>query len=407
MYTKVTRMKRMKLNNLRPNGQPMGRGLGLLCMSLMATYAVAMDPSAPLAVKPALTVNTVQASVRSIPTVLSANGNVMAWQEASVGAELAGMRVQELHAAVGDVVQRGQVLATLAAESVQADVALARAQLAEAQANSLDAAGNAERGRALQSTGALSAQQIAQLLTTEQAAAARLESAKAALQGQLLRLKNTQVLAPDNGTITSRSTALGAVVGAGSEMFRMIRQGRLEWRAELTSAELARVPVGTAAVVLAPGGVQAQGRVRMVAPTVDAQTRLGLVFVDLLGPVAPGKTPLSVAFKPGMYAQGSFVLGKSEALTIAQQAVVVRDGFSYCFVVQPDGRVSQVKITTGRRVGDAAAGLVEVLDGLAKGARVVASGAGFLNDGDMVKTVPPVAPDANSATRAGKSASAP
>ncbi len=407
MYTKVTRMTRMMLNNLCPNGQPMGRGLGLLCMGLMATHAFATDSSAPSAVKPALTVNTVQASVRSIPTVLSANGNVMAWQEASVGAELAGMRVQELHAAVGDVVQRGQVLATLAAESVQADVALARAQLAEAQANSLDAAGNAERARALQSTGALSAQQIAQLLTTEQAAAARLESAKAALQAQLLRLKNTQVLAPDNGTITSRSTALGAVVGAGSEMFRMIRQGRLEWRAELTSAELARVPVGTAAVVLAPGGAQAQGRVRMVAPTVDAQTRLGLVFVDLLGPAASGKTPLSAAFKPGMYAQGSFVLGKSEALTIAQQAVVVRDGFSYCFVVQPDGRVSQVKITTGRRVGDAAAGLVEVLDGLAKGARVVASGAGFLNDGDMVKTVPPVVPDAISATRAGKSASAP
>jgi hypothetical protein len=88
-----------------------------------------------------------------------------------------------------------------------------------------------------------------------------------------------------------------------------------------------------------------------------------------------------------MYAQGSFALGKSDALTIPQQAVVVRDGFSYCFQVQADARVAQVKINTRRRVGDAAQGMVEVVDGLAPGAVVVASGAGFLNDGDTVKTV--------------------
>ena len=384
-----------------------GTVAALLCLGLWGTRSQAADPKPPAAVKPALTVSTAQATMRSIPIVLSANGNVMAWQEASVGAELGGVRVQELHANVGDVVQRGQLLATLTSESLQADVALARAQLAEAQANSADATGNADRARALQTTGALSAQQIAQLLTSEQAAAARLESAKAALQLQLLRLKNTQVLAPDSGTITARTTALGAVVGAGSEMFRLIRQGRLEWRAELTAAELAQVPAGTAAVVRAPGGAQAQGRVRMVAPTVDAQTRVGLVYVDLLGLIPPGKGPLSLGFKPGMYAQGSFVLGQSDALVIAQQAVVVRDGFSYCFTVQPDGRVAQVKINTGRRVGDATGGLVEVTDGLSKGAVVVASGAGFLNDGDLVKTVPAPPKAALTAPKPGTSASAP
>jgi RND family efflux transporter MFP subunit len=347
-----------------------------------------------------------QAEVRSIPTVLSANGNVLAWQEASVGAELGGVRVQELHANVGDVVRSGQLLATLAADAVQADVALARAQVSEAQAHSIDAAGNAQRARALQATGALSAQQIAQLLTAEQTAAARLESAKATLQAQLLRLKHTQVLAPDSGTITARSASLGAVVVAGHEMFRLIRQGRLEWRAELTSTELVRVPVGTLVTVIAPGGAQAQGRVRMVGPTVDAQTRLGLVYVDLLGSASASKNPLGTQFKPGMYAQGSFVLGKSDALTIAQQAVVVRDGFSYCFQVQPDGRVKQVKITTGRRIGDASAGMVEVVDGLPKGAVVVASGAGFLNDGDIVKTVA-AAPLVKSAVRLSAPASAP
>lgn len=371
------------LTKARPALGLLAFGALLVGSGLLAGKSLAADPK-PAAAKPALTVNTVQATVRSIPTVLSANGNVLAWQEASVGAEIGGVRVQELHANVGDTVQRGQLLASLASEGVQADVALARAQLGEAQANSADALANAERARSLQNTGALSAQQIAQLITAEQTAKARVESAKATLDAQLLRLKYTQVLAPDSGTITQRSAALGAVVGAGSEMFRLVRQGRLEWRAELTSVELGRVPVGTSVVVSAPGGAQAQGRVRMVSPTVDPQTRVGLVYVELLGPVAPSKVPLAQGFKPGMYAQGSFVLGKSEGLTIPQQAVVVREGFSYCFAVQPDGRVAQLKINTGRRLDG---GLVEVLDGLGKDAVIVASGAGFLNDGDTVKTV--------------------
>jgi RND family efflux transporter MFP subunit len=407
MTMKVNPMNRINLSKM-PRLALVGAfgGILVLVLGVWGSRSHAADPKPATATKPALTVSTIQAEVRSIPTVLSANGNVMAWQEASVGAELGGVRVQELHANVGDVVQSGQVLATLASDGVQADVALARAQLSEAQANSTDAAGNAQRARALQATGALSAQQMAQLLTAEQTAAARLESAKAALQAQLLRLKHTQVLAPDNGTITARSAALGAVVVAGNEMFRLIRQGRLEWRAELTSTELARVPVGTSVMVVAPGGTQAQGRVRMVAPTVDPQTRLGLVYVDLLGTASPAKTPLLAHFKPGMYAQGSFVLGKSDALTIAQQAVVVRDGFSYCFQVQPDGRVKQVKITTGRRVGDASAGMVEVVDGLPQGAVVVASGAGFLNDGDVVKTVA-AAPPLKAAAQPTAPASAP
>ena len=354
----------------------------LLGLGLMGTRSQAADPKPAAAAKPALTVSTVQATVRSIPTVLSANGNVLAWQEASVGAELGGMRVQALHANVGDVVRSGQLLATLASEGVEADVALARAQLAEAQANSADAVGNAERARALQATGALSAQQIAQLLTTEQTAAARLESAKAALQAQLLRLKYTQVLAPDSGTITARSTSLGAVVGAGTEMFRMIRQGRLEWRAELTSAELARVPVGTSVVVLAPGGAQAQGRVRMVAPTVNAQTRDALVYVDL---------PAGSAARAGMFARGEFMLGQQRSQTLPQSAVLLRGGLSYVMRLDADNKVKvhEVKVSVGRRLGDR----IEITGGLDASARVAANGLAFLGDGDTVRVItePPVA----------------
>ena len=93
--------------------------------------------------KPALTVTSVLPQPGRLPMQLSANGSIAAWQEASVGAEANGLRLSQVRAAVGDMVRAGQVLATFDAASVQADLALARAQLQEAQANALEAAGNA------------------------------------------------------------------------------------------------------------------------------------------------------------------------------------------------------------------------------------------------------------------------
>ena len=375
----------------------------LASLGLSVTRTHAADPAKPgaSATKPALTVVLTQAKSSMLPIRLAANGGVAAWQEASVGAEANGLRVAELHASLGDSVKRGQLLATFDAESVQADVALARSALAESRANALEAAANADRARAVQGSGAISAQQVGQYLTQEQTARARVESARAQLDSQLLRLKNTQLLAPDSGVVSARMATVGSVVGAGTEMFKLIRQGRLEWRGEVTSAELGRITPGTAVLVTAPGGAQVRGKVRTVAPTVDAATRNGLVYVDL-----PQRTVASVGvnFKPGMYARGEFELGRSAALTVPQSAVVVRDGFSYVVRVAPDNRVAQVKVQTGRVMGDQ----TEILSGIKPEDKLVASGGGFLSDGDLVKVVDAklVASESNAAVATANTASA-
>ncbi len=372
------------------------RTLGLIAAAVLALTAIGLfanrtptvDPAKPAvdgtasAAKPSLTVAVTEAKSGVLPIKLAANGSVAAWQEASIGAEASGLRVAELHASVGDQVKKGQLLATFAAESVQADVALARATVAEAQANAQEALANGDRARAIQGTGAISAQQINQYLTQEQTAQARVASAKAQLDSQLLHLKQTRLLAPDSGIISSRSATVGSVVAAGAEMFRLIRQGRLEWRGEVTSAELGRLHAGTGVVVTAPGGAQVNGRVRTLAPTVDAASRNGLVYVDLLSPVA-GNKPMANAFKPGMYARGEFELGQSAALSVPQTAVVVRDGFSYVYRVGPDNRVTQLKVQTGRTLGEQ----IEIQSGVKPEDKLVASGGSFLSDGDLVRVV--------------------
>jgi RND family efflux transporter MFP subunit len=186
------------------------------------------------------------------------------------------------------------------------------------------------------------------------------------------------VLAPDAGVISARTATVGAVVGNGTELFRMIRQGRLEWRAEVTSSELRQLKPGVKAMVRAANGSEQTGRVRMVAPTVDPQTRLALVYVDL-----PQGDAGAAPFKAGMFASGQFELGTSDAMTVPQQSIAVRDGFSYVFRLNADRRVSQLKVQTGRRLAER----IEVLGGLPADATVVVSGAGFLNDGDLVHEV--------------------
>ncbi|MGY4831610.1 efflux RND transporter periplasmic adaptor subunit [Sphaerotilaceae bacterium SBD11-9] len=354
-------------------------------IALLATAAIAADDKKPAApTKAALTVSVTQPQRVKLPIKVSANGNIAAWQEASVGTEANGLRLAEVRANVGDVVKKGQVLAVFAADTVQADLAQAKAAVAEAEATLAEAAANAQRARELQPMGALSGQQINNYLTAERTAQARLDAQRAVARVQQLRLAQTQVVAPDAGVISARSATVGAVLPAGQELFRLIRQGRLEWRAEVPAADLVRVKAGApASVVTVSGTAPVAGKVRMVAPTVDPQTRNGLVYVDLAT-----STRETSEVKAGMYARGEFDIGASEALTLPQSAVVLRDGFSYVLKVGADSKVTQAKVGVGRRVGER----IEITSGLAADAKVVSAGGGFLSDGDTVRVVDAAVP---------------
>ena len=376
------------MTSFRPRTRLALSGLALILVAGTAGVLAngrAADDKKAAPPRPALTVTTARPETAHMPLRLAANGNVAAWQEAVIGSESNGLRLQEVRVNVGDVVKKGEVLAVFDAATVKADLAQAQASVQEAEANAAAASADAKRARTLKNSGALSEQQITQYLTTERSARARVAAAKATATQQSLRLKYAEVLAPDSGIISARNATVGAVGGVGMEMFRMIRQGRLEWRAEVTAAELPRVKPGAKAEIRTASGGSVRGTVRMVAPTVDAQSRVALVYVDL-PPMMKADAPL----KAGMFASGQFELGQSSALTVPQQAVAVRDGFPYVFRLNQDSRVSQVKVSTGRRIGDR----VEVVTGLGPDALVVVTGAGFLNDGDLVRNVQNPAPAA-------------
>lgn len=349
---------------------------GVVLIATRPASVGAEDKPAPPTGKAALTVSTVQPATAEWPLRLTANGNIAAWQEAIVGSEVSGLRLTEVRVNVGDRVRKGQELAVLQNETVAAERDQTLASMAEAEALLEEARANAERARQVEGSGALSAQQIAQYLTAERTAIARLGVLKARLKADQVRLTQTQILAPDDGTISSRSATLGAVVQSGQELFRLIRRDRLEWRAELPAADLSRIKPDMPASITTANKSKVSGRVRMVAPTLDPQTRIGLVYVDISG---QGNA------SPGMFASGEIEISRGKVLTLPQSAVLLRDGYSYVFRVGPDKRVIQTKIGVGQRSGD----LVAVTEGLEAGSAVVNTGVGFLADGDLVRLSTP------------------
>jgi len=354
---------------------PVALAISGLFVTLVAPDASGEPDSARSAAKPALAVTTTLPKLVVLPVRVQANGNIAAWQEAIIGTEADGLRLAEVNFNVGDVVRRGQVLARFASATVDAELAQSRSVLAEAEAILAEASSNAVRAQELKASGALSEQQIQQYLTAERTARARLEGAKAAVQTQQLRLAQTQVLAPDDGVISVRTATVGAVLPSGQELFRIIRRGRLEWRAEVAAPELVRLRPGQQVTLTPAGGQPVRGMVRVVAPVVDTRTRSGLVYVDI---------PVAGAARAGMFARGEIEVDSGKpTVTLPQAAVAQRDGFSYVMRIGPDYRVMETKVTLGRRAGDR----VEVVSGIDIGTTVVASGVGFLGDGDLVQVV--------------------
>lgn len=327
---------------------------------------------------PALTVTLSSAQTSAWDSKLSANGTIAAWQESIIGTELNGVRLVELLVQVGDKVKRGQLLARFSEGILATEMAQQNAALAEAEATLADAQSNARRAIQLKESGAISVQQINQYATARNTASARVTAARASLQASHLRLQQARIVAPDDGVISSRSATVGAVAQSGQELFRLIRQGKLEWRAEVTAEESNRISSGQTANIITVDGSNIKGKVRMVAPTIDPQTRKALIYVDLGDNATNMKN-----VKPGMFAKGEFSLGESKALSLPASAIVMRDGYASVFVLDGTNKVKQMRVVVGR----IQQGRAEVSSGLNTNAKVVDSGAGFLADGDTVRVV--------------------
>jgi len=346
-----------------------------LAAAVLARQRAAAAPAAEAAPIAVLTVDTVQPQRLEWPLATGASGGIHAWQTASISSESAGLRIEELLADVGSVVHKGQVLARLASDSVAADLRSQEANVAQARGKLAQAEAEAERARRLKDNGTLSEQKVLDYQVSAQTARAALDGALAALDAQRIAFARTRIVAIDDGIVTARSASLGQVVTTGTELFQLMRQQRLEWRAEVTARQMAQLHAAQVARVTLPDGRSVEARLRLVAPTLDANTRTGIAYFDL-----PANA-MTMGAHPGVYVHGEIRTGAEAATVLPSTAVTLRDGNSYVFEIGANARVVQRQVQTGRRVGEQ----VEVLGTLPVGSRVVNGGGSFLKDGDAVQ----------------------
>nr|WP_298688603.1 efflux RND transporter periplasmic adaptor subunit [uncultured Dongia sp.] len=318
----------------------------------------------PTQTVPALAVTSATVQRQTWPVTITAPGPVAAWQEAILGSQLGGYRLTEVSVEIGDRVKKGQVLARL-------DTAMLRAEELQLKAGRDEAEANNKRATALKQTKTMSERDYLQYST-------QAKKTSAALAAVQLQLSYANIVAPDDGTISAKTATLGEVLSVGQELFRLIRQDRLEWRGELTAMQLSQAAVGQTLVLALPNGDTANATIRQLAPSLDPSSRLGMVYADL----APGTSA-----RAGMYAEGTIDLGRRAAFVVPAESVVIRDGRNYVLKLKPDRNTADALATVtlqavevGRRRGRD----VEILDGVADGDEVVVSGAGFLKDGDTV-----------------------
>jgi len=296
----------------------------LFCSILAGSLAVSAWPAlagqpasavpAASSGRPALTVRTTTLQEDKWSRTLSANGSILPWQEAVITAQVQGLRISEVKVSIGDHVKKGQVLATL-------DNLVA-----------IGASPHTAQGR---------------------------------------------IVAPDAGVISAAEATVGTLPQPGKELFRLIRQGKLEWHADLTADELMLLRRGMTARISVGEGRVISGKVRAISPAVDPKTRYGYALVSL---------PNADGIVAGAFARGVFDIsgGRKEVQTLPQSAVMRRGSATFVLLVGEDNRVHERTVRIGQRHGER----VQVQSGLQPGEEVVEVGGAFLTEGDVVQVLP-------------------
>ena len=352
---------------------------GLMLAGLLALAACGGGEKDEKAAAPSRqTVTAATVTLVSLPRTVTASGSVSAWEEVPVAAETGGLQATGVYVDEGAWVRQGQILVKLNDSLLRAQLRQQDAAVTAAEANAARENADLSRARELKERGFLSQASLDMAIAEERSAEAQLASARAARAETATRLDQTNLRAPVAGRIISRSVTRGQIVQPGTELFRMVREGRLELDAQVPETDLPLVRAGQVAAISSDQAGATSGRVRIVTPEVDPQTRLGVARISL----GAGN-----GLRSGMFARADIDVGAQPVLTVPSASVVFREGKAGVYVIGQNGAVRFTPVKTGSRSGD----FVAVTEGVQAGQQVVVQGAGFLGEGDLVQIGRPAA----------------
>ncbi len=328
--------------------------------------------------KQAPTVTVVVPGSSMIQSTISATGSLAARREMPVGAVGEGGMVTRVLVDAGDWVSQGQVLASVDRQVQAQQSASLGAQIRVAQADANLAQNELDRAKTLAERGFISKADIDRKTAQRDAAAARLNVARAQYGENSARIGRLDIRAPASGLILARNVEPGQVVGGGGTvLFRIAKGGEMELRAMLAEGDLARLSVGSSADVTPVGTTKVfTGQVWQMPPVIDPATRQGSVRIAL---------PYNDAIRPGGFASASIRSGAAQAPLLPESAVQSDETGNYVFIVNAQNKVERRDVKVGS-VSDAG---ITIATGLSGRERVVLTAGAFLNPGESVVPVRP------------------
>jgi RND family efflux transporter MFP subunit len=375
----------------------------------------AEESKAKSAGPPPREVKVTPAAERTVARTVAATGTLAADDQVVLGTKVAG-RLAEIAVDLGTRVRRGQMVGKLDQSDFKLRVDQAEAALQQARVRlGLDPTGQDERvdpeqtaivrqARAMMDDARLTRDRSVKLAQQELIARAQLDSAEAALQVSEGRyqdaieevrnrqaviaqrrseldlarqqLTDTVILSPLDGVVSVKQASVGEYLAAGTPIATMVRVHPLRLRVPVPEREGVGVRVGHAVTLTIEGDPTVyRGRVVRLSPIVQEQNRTLMVEAEV---------PNERGFlRPGAFARVEIMTEVSQPLvTVPASAIIVFAGVEKVLLVR-HGKTTEVRVTTGRRLGED----VEIVEGLKRGDPVVAR-PGNLVGGQAVTVAP-------------------
>lgn len=335
----------------------------LAALSIFTTHVRAADP--------VITVTTARVAEKRTTATTHGTGLVAPWKEVAVTAGVQGVVIKKIAVEAGDIIEAGDEIATFDSRTLKAAIERAKSAVAAADATLAGAEAALSRGKALYAASALSVEKMEALETAVVQAHSARNQAVSSMGDMVIAAEDGKLVSPVNGIVLMVASNAGATSGT-SPLVTIAQEGRLEVTADIPEKRLSSIFAGQRADITGLDGKRRTGTVRTVAPVVNPQTHMGSVTVTLDD--ADG-------MKPGMFARVAIEADAGVSTVVPAAAVTYRANSPKVFAMTPEGRVKAISV----RPLATKEGETSIVGDIRDGDAVVVDGAGFVEDGDLVK----------------------
>lgn len=352
-----------------------GVGVAIALLAILAAIRYTKQSTAPTqgAAGAVPLVSARAPGLTSVTATVSFTGAIYARYDLPIGTEGETGRITAVYVEAGERVRKGQVLARLDDSILRPQVARLSASLDEARANAELAQAEYARAEAVKSAGALSAEDIEKRRAAAATAVAEVKVAAAQLAEYQARLSHTEVRAPADGTVLTRSAEVGQIATpGGTALFRLAKGAEMEMRGQVAEQDMPSLAIGQPAVIHLTGiDKPFHGRVRLLGAIIDPQTRLGEIRVAL---------DSDPDLRPGAFARGAVVVGRGSRPVLPQTAVLSDEQGAFVYIVDANHEIERRAV----QITDTTSNGVVLGSGLTGHEQVVMTAAAFLRPGERV-----------------------